>query len=533
MLRTDGQKVKFGLKYELVILIRLRSLTDSRYPRGKKYLPIDLVEKQYFQWDDGSNEVRQYFKEQCNKGRVLWILDGYDEFVQNIPEQLEDVFDHICQTQHHILTSRPYVIALHYDIKMEITGFIDENITKYIEQFFDQIKTESTDAFSNGQKLQEFLKSNPNIWGIAHIPVNLELICSLWGNADWTETKTMGMTALYNSIIIWLCRRYLARENPNLIKKQSRDQVYAECQQELSFLERLAFSAMESNSIIIPTTLLQKIKNHDDCSNVDFLQILNIGILKSYDDKAIGNAIHIEKQYYFIHLSFQEHFAARHLLKVLKSSNNESAIRYISCHKYNQRFLMVFIFATGLLTQSDYQSCNSLCWSVLEQEPLDLVGWRHIKLKIECFDEMSAQISSSSPTHHIEQIAKWMHFCVWATPYILTKHLLESLERTQSLIMDPYIQNKLIDLLNSQKPETIKKTLEIIPTLTGSKTPSPLFSTLCGMLQHEHNGFRYETYRALEGIGGKAATRELIDVFINAKKDTDMDIRGIASEALE
>ncbi|CAF4845814.1 unnamed protein product, partial [Rotaria magnacalcarata] len=41
-------------QYELVILIRLRSLTDSRYPRGKKYLPIDLVEKQYFQWDDGS-----------------------------------------------------------------------------------------------------------------------------------------------------------------------------------------------------------------------------------------------------------------------------------------------------------------------------------------------------------------------------------------------------------------------------------------------------------------------------------------------
>ncbi|CAF1200742.1 unnamed protein product [Rotaria sordida] len=150
-------------QYELVILIRLRSLTDGQYPSGKKYSPIDLVEREYFEVDDISTEIKQNFKDKCNRGHVLWILDGYDEFAQNIPEQLKSVFKHICETQHHILTSRPYAIALSYDTKMEITGFTNENIVKYIEQFFDQIKTESTNALSNGRKLLKFLKSNPNI----------------------------------------------------------------------------------------------------------------------------------------------------------------------------------------------------------------------------------------------------------------------------------------------------------------------------------------------------------------------------------
>jgi predicted NACHT family NTPase len=150
-------------EYELVVLIRLRKLSESRYLSGENYSPVDLVKKEYFPFDDLSNEDKQRFKEQCNTGKVLWILDGYDEFVQNIPEQLKDVFDHVRETQHHILTSRPYAITLSYDVKMEITGFTDDNNVKYVQQFFDQITDEITNAAVQGQKLLTFLKSNPSI----------------------------------------------------------------------------------------------------------------------------------------------------------------------------------------------------------------------------------------------------------------------------------------------------------------------------------------------------------------------------------
>jgi hypothetical protein len=129
-------------QYELVILIRLRKLTDSRYLFGENYSLVDLVKKEYFSFDDLSDGAKQHFKQQCDTGKVLWILDGYDEFVQNIPEKLRDTFNYVLETQHHILTSRPYAIALSYDVKMEITGFTNDNIEQYVEHFFDQIKDE-------------------------------------------------------------------------------------------------------------------------------------------------------------------------------------------------------------------------------------------------------------------------------------------------------------------------------------------------------------------------------------------------------
>ncbi|CAF0784462.1 unnamed protein product [Adineta steineri] len=189
-------KRELWTQYDLVILIRLRKLTESRYLSAQNYSPIDLVEKEYFPFGDFSNEEKQQLKEHCNNCKVLWILDGYDEFVHNIPDKLAGAFDYILKTQHHILTSRPYAIALSYDVQMEITGFTNDNIEKYIVQFFDQIKDDISNGSFEGTKLLHFLKTNSSIWGIAHIPVNLELICSLWGDTDWSKKKTLTMTTL-------------------------------------------------------------------------------------------------------------------------------------------------------------------------------------------------------------------------------------------------------------------------------------------------------------------------------------------------
>ena len=142
-------------------------------------------------------------EEQLSKSKVLWVLDGYDEIAQNVPKHLKSLlFEQLLKTAHHILTSRPYLNTLSYDVKIEITGFTDDNIAKYVEQFFDKLK----DASSKGRKLLNFLKPNPSIWGVAHIPVNLELMCSLWGDTEWSETITLTMTTLYDKMTEWLCR---------------------------------------------------------------------------------------------------------------------------------------------------------------------------------------------------------------------------------------------------------------------------------------------------------------------------------------
>jgi hypothetical protein len=133
-------------------------LTDHRYPSGENYSPVDLVKKEYFPFSNLSNEERERFEQQCNRGKVLWILDGYDEFVQKITDHLADAFNYVLRTQHHILTSRPYGIALSYDVQLEITGFTNDNIETYIEHFFNQIKDEIPDASFESEKLMNFLK---------------------------------------------------------------------------------------------------------------------------------------------------------------------------------------------------------------------------------------------------------------------------------------------------------------------------------------------------------------------------------------
>ncbi|CAF2046557.1 unnamed protein product, partial [Rotaria magnacalcarata] len=553
-------------EYQLVILIRLRKLTNSRYPPGKKYSLINLLENEYFPCEDLSAEQIQHFKELCKNHQILWILDGYDEFAQNIPEQLEDVFKHVREAQHNILTSRPYAIKASYDAKLEITGFTNDNIVKYVEQFFNQIKNEMDNTSSESQKLLRLLKSNSSIWGVAHIPVNLELICSLWSNNDWTETTALTMTVLYDNIIEWQCRRHLTRQNINHedITKQA---VYDQCNTELQFLEYLAFKAMECNKIMLTPAILKEAQDDIKCSAIGIAQVLKMGILKSYDDSATGTQNQTEKQHYFVHLSFQEHFAARHLLSILKSTDKVKAINFINNNKYNQRFHFVFVFASGLLAQFDYKSCIESFWSTVQGEPLDLVGIKHIKLIITCIDELVEQAVFPQRTQFLKAISQWLGFCALHNGEALQTHITESLQQTNALLNTTIIQKTFLQLLQSTESYEKRKIYKLIKQLPISEPteklknkildaivdPDPyirmnvckvlgnfgedaatneVISALINATHHEYWEVQIQACEALGKLGEKAATNEVIAALINATRDDDFYVRREACQAL-
>jgi predicted NACHT family NTPase len=358
-------------QYELLVLVPLRRLTTNRYlplQPGQNYSLIDLVKKEFFP-DDMSEKDKKLLENQFDAKKTLWILDGYDEIIQNVPPHLTCLFEQLLKTPHHILTSRPYLNTLSYDVQMEITGFTDENIEQYVQQFFNQMKAELDDASIKSQTLLNFLRSNQSIWGVAHIPVNLELICSLWSNEDWSETKDITITALYSMITEWLCRRYLRTQN-NQILQLSEDEIDQRCQKELAFLESLAFSAMEDNTIIIRPILLKKALNETQVSSQEHPHILNIGILKSFNKQGTGIQIEKSKDHYFVHLSFQEYFAARYLVNSLKGSSTEKIIEFIKHQKYNQRYALVFTFASGILSKIDGKSATNIFWDVILGDPL-------------------------------------------------------------------------------------------------------------------------------------------------------------------
>jgi hypothetical protein len=339
------------------------------------------------------------------------------------------------------------------------------------------------------------------------------------------------MTTLYDNITEWLCRRYLQKQNINHTQMRKK-KIYDQCHKELQFLETLAFNAMESNEIILETELIEETENETECNLDDHPQLLNFGILKSYDDKPIGNQIQAEKQYYFIHLSFQEYFAARHLLQILKGSERQRATNFINNHKYNRRFLYVFIFASGLLAQSEYKSNMATFCATIQGEPLDLVGLTRIQLVIECLDQLAGQTLFPQSAGYLKLISQWLHICIKTNAQVVTDNLLQSLARTNSLSNNSIIQNKLAELLETEDEVTKRKTCDVISHLTIWTTTPALVSGLLDAFRDEDSDVRRYACEALGNMGEKAATNEVIAGLINALRDENSDVRRYACDAL-
>ncbi|CAF3900021.1 unnamed protein product [Adineta steineri] len=524
----------YWTEYELLALIPLRRLTTNRYPPlpiGQNYSLIDLVKKEIFSYDLSESEdklLKKYF----DVKKTLWVLDGYDEIVQNVPSHLECLFEQLLKTPHHILTSRPYQNVLAYHVQMEITGFTDKNIEQYVKQFFDQIKDELDNSPNKSQKLFNFLQKNRSIWGVAHIPVNLELICSLWSNEDFIETKELTITSLYTVMIEWLCRRYLSMPNKK-IQNLSRDDVNQRCEKELAFLENLAFNEMKNNTIILRPNLLRKALNEEKISLHDHPHILNMGVLKSFNKQGIDTQIETDKDHYFVHLSFQEYFTARYLIKALKeSSTHQEEIKFIQREKYNQRYALVFAFLSGLSSKADTNICLNNFWRLILTPPMDLVGIRHMQLVISCIEETFSQSTILQHTALIEWIAKCIKYIVSTDNQIIRRCLVQSLRRAPSVISSQTVINAFTHLLQNDDPKIRIAVLSFISEMNNSSIAVTLINLVTIALGDKNEIVRCNAYKALGNIGEKAATREVITKLVSALQDKSDCIRSSACEAL-
>ncbi|CAF1584919.1 unnamed protein product [Rotaria magnacalcarata] len=490
-------KSALWLEYNLVVLISLRSLTENRYPplsSGKSYSLVDIVAKECFS-HDLSEEDKSLLRQQLNKRTVLWLLDGYDEIVQNVPSHLQRVFEQLLNTPHHIVTSRPYFNTLSRSVRVEIVGFTDENISKYVEVYFNQLHDKFLNGLFEGQKVLKFLRLNPRVWGIAHIPVNLELICSIWSETDWSETTNLTMTTLYENMTLWLCRRYLARKSTSI--QISKMEVYEKCHPELIFLETLAFEGMTSNTIILRKELLQKVMHHIGCLSDVYSDALHIGILKSFDNGPTGNQIQLEKHHYFVHLSFQEFFAARHLVRLLNSTTRDIGIQFIETHKYEKRLQLVFIFASGLLIQSENKQSVHRFWDTIFGDPHDLVGIRHMQLVTVCFDETQCDCAVPHRSQSISLLLNWI-------------------SKIQNL---PEVQIELASLLKTEAEQHKLHIATFIGKLNITDPHNQLLESLLLQLEYNDANIRATVCYPLGEMGQKAATSQVIDRLVVALDD--------------
>jgi len=144
---------------------------------------------------------------------ILFILDGYDEVSESIDsdKNIGNLIKQVLGFKFVILTSRPNTnlsnianMPVKFDKELEIIGFDNDDVEIYIKQYMSYRK-----RTHEGDKLHFFLKKRPKIYGIAHTPLCLELICNIQLDSNdngLDELKTM--TELYDVINQSIIERY-------------------------------------------------------------------------------------------------------------------------------------------------------------------------------------------------------------------------------------------------------------------------------------------------------------------------------------
>ena len=188
------------------------SLTDAQMPSCKfayllTFRQLNLLEKETLSLkeilnrssilDDQSNINDSLFEYIVNHPEeVLIILDGFDEFSQQayISGDAHERYPNSCREKMPVaalcaklmggkilgkatvmITSRPdesdKISGMHFDRKVEITGFSQQEVREYIEKYFGE-----NEIMKN--TVLEHITKNENLISFAHIPVLCALMCS-------------------------------------------------------------------------------------------------------------------------------------------------------------------------------------------------------------------------------------------------------------------------------------------------------------------------------------------------------------------
>jgi len=260
---------------------------------------------------------------------------------------------------------------------------------------------------------------------------------------------------------------------------------------------------------MIRPPLLNKASEDAKVSFQDCPHALNLGILKSFNQKGIGTQIETDKDHYFIHLSFQEYFAARYVMHPLRKPSSEQAIEFIKYQKYNQRYTLVFTFMSGLLVNDDLEFSSNIFWDSIMSEPIDLVGIRHIQFVIVCLEAMS--IKSSAPCYDelLVRITEYIQYSFYHENKIIRKHLSQSLERAPLLTCTSKIIHMLSNLVRNDDLKIKSEVLLFIPELKVSNPRTELIQSIIDVMQDTNTDVRIKACLALGSMDEKAAISEV------------------------
>ncbi len=480
-------------QFENVLWIPLRQLKTQELTHLQ-----DFLRAKYFISHPNKDQVEGLAKALHGaKDQTLFILDGLDEVTELLHEDhpKHDFLALLLRQKQVLITSRPAGVnaaqcgAL--DLELETIGFSADNVQTYIEN-------NASDA-DQAAAIQQFIHRTPLVQGLVNIPIQLDALCYSWDERPHHQDISMSM--LYQAMANKLWRKDSVRlekrggKNSPLdastLKTLAAARIEKIMAAEITYLSYLAFKGVENNKIEFSLEELDKYQSELEDQNSLGLSLpddLVIDLKKtSYLHTADNEKPEEKRLYHFLHLTFQEFFAAKFLVKHLETYTNveKASVQaydvqkglgvmpkrheveaFIATHKYNPRYEIVWWMVAGLLKGIPLEHF----FTFLEQAPRDLIGMRHQQVMMGCLSEARNELSPETVNGLEKELMQWFHFGMKLNGYSALGE-----QRT-------FPEHLLLTLLNH--PKSTKK--QIIKTLGARSTLSESsVQALIGTLEYQ------------------------------------------------
>lgn len=451
---TDKKQL-WNERFQWVFFIPLRNLdVYANTKMTNEALLCDIIEQEGLKLGaDGPLHIKErgLIHQILRHQSILWCLDGYDEFNRTNDKRLQQFFNWLLNSRYVILTSRPNqfrpVIKM---TRLEITGFNLDAINTYIDKMYAAIKNIEMGRIRH---LKDIIRQDHNLQGIMHVPINLELLCSIW-HVQELDLTNFTITQLYKHMIELLTERYLERHDSDITV----------CAKILHFLEVFALVGMLDYRVMLTMNDIEKALLHTSLQ-MNKHQVVNelkkIGLIKPTDNRLY---------FYFLHLSIQEYLAAGYLRKLLAneiahnlpSTALITPTTFIREHKYNLRYQIMWWFLAGRLAQYDMISTAPLqrYFDILCQAPFTLPEVHQLNLVVRCLNEANLSESilqkSSILTNYAKSLQRLIagDYVSWKAPIsdnpdvkrdsAWLKYFLDTLLACRRIVQTPEMETMLM-----------------------------------------------------------------------------------------